>query len=174
MAIRNVNIPRVYHERGLLAKTSCFYYLLGCINGKLFLLVEVFLLIYIKMFSALVFCLVLVGCLAPPPVADDSGPSGCCDWPSCYDERTGLCLDTCLNTWSQCPGKLFLMNCYSAYMSPFGELPLQCFPDAQPHLQEVEDLGLTGTPAKIREELHKLNAKNCHPRTGICRPAIPA
>ena len=52
----------------------------------------------------------------------------------------------------------------SAYMSPFGELPLQCFPDAQPHLQEVEDLGLTGTPAKIREELHKLNAKNCHPR----------
>jgi len=35
--------------------------------------VEVFLLIFIKMFSALVFCLVLVGCLAPPPVADDSG-----------------------------------------------------------------------------------------------------
>eukprot|EP00088_Acartia_fossae_P038289 TRINITY_DN3963_c0_g1_i1.p1 TRINITY_DN3963_c0_g1~~TRINITY_DN3963_c0_g1_i1.p1 ORF type:complete len:132 (-),score=25.45 TRINITY_DN3963_c0_g1_i1:65-460(-) len=101
------------------------------------------------------------------------GPSGCCDWPSCYDERTGLCLDTCLNTWTQCPAKLFLMNCYSQYLSPFGELPLQCFPDASPHLQEAEELGLTGPPAKIRAELHKLNAKNCHPRTGICRPVIP-
>ena len=28
-------------------------------------------------------------------------PTGCCDWPSCYDERTQLCLDTCLKTWSQ-------------------------------------------------------------------------
>jgi hypothetical protein len=101
------------------------------------------------------------------------GPSGCCDWPSCYDERVGLCLDTCLGTWAQCPAKLFLMNCYSQYLSPFGELPLQCFPDAAPHLAEAEELGLTGPPSKIRTELHKLNAKNCHPRTGICRPVIP-
>merc|ERR1712083_209880 len=104
----------------------------------------------------------------------DEGPSGCCDWPSCYDERVGLCLDTCLNTWTQCPSKLFLMTCYSQYMSPFGELPHQCFPDAVPHLQEAEELGFTGSPQKIREELHKLNAKNCHPKTGICRPVIPS
>merc|ERR1712083_1123319 len=86
----------------------------------------------------------------------DEGPSGCCDWPSCYDERVGL----------------FLMTCYSQYMSPFGELPLQCYPDAAPHLQEAEELGLKGTPQEIREELHKLNAKNCHPKTGICRPLV--
>ena len=67
-----------------------------------------------------------------------SGPSGCCDWPSCYDERVQLCLDTCLNTWTQCPAKLFLMTCYSPYMSPFGELPLQCFPDAAPHIQVLK------------------------------------
>ena len=36
-------------------------------------------------------------------VSEDGGPSGCCDWPSCYDERTQLCLDTCLNTWTQGP-----------------------------------------------------------------------
>jgi len=101
---------------------------------------------------------------------DEGGPSGCCDWPSCYDERTQLCLDTCLNTWTQCPAKLTMMSCYSQYMSPFGELPLQCFPDAASHLQEAEELGLTGSPSKIREELHKLNHKNCHPKTGICRP----
>ena len=66
---------------------------------------------------------------------DEGGPSGCCDWPSCYDERTQLCLDTCLNTWTQCPAKQTMMFCYSQYMSPFGELPLQCFPDAASHLQ---------------------------------------
>merc|ERR1712168_1374465 len=110
---------------------------------------------------------------AEKPGESGEGPSGCCDWPSCYDERTGLCLDTCLSTWTQCPAKLFLMNCYGQYLSPFGELPLQCFPDASPHLQEAEELGLTGPPAKIRGELHKLNAKNCHGRTGICRPILP-
>ena len=76
-------------------------------------------------------------------------PSGCCDWPSCYDERTQLCLDTCLNTWSQCPRKLFLMTCYSEYMSPFGALPLQCFPDAAPHIDEAEEKGLTGAPKEV-------------------------
>merc|ERR1712096_142928 len=98
-------------------------------------------------------------------------PSGCCDWPSCYDERVQLCLDTCLNTWSQCPPKLFLMSCYSKYMSPFGQLPLQCFPDAAPHIDEAEEKGLTGAPKEVREQIHKLmNEKTCHPRTGICRP----
>merc|ERR1712083_375911 len=100
----------------------------------------------------------------------DLQPSGCCDWPSCYDERTQLCLDTCLNTWSQCPQKLFLMTCYSEYMSPFGSLPLQCFPDAAPHIEEAEALGLTGTAKEVREKIHELNIKNCHPKTGICRP----
>jgi hypothetical protein len=104
------------------------------------------------------------------PTAEEPGPSGCCDWPSCYDERVQLCLDTCLNTWTQCPAKLFLMTCYSPYMSPFGELPLQCFPDAAPHIHEAEERGLSGTPQKIRDELHKINVKNCHPKTGICRP----
>ncbi len=100
------------------------------------------------------------------PTAEEPGPSGCCDWPSCYDERVQLCLDT----WTQCPAKLFLMTCYSPYMSPFGELPLQCFPDAAPHIHEAEERGLSGTPQKIRDELHKINVKNCHPETGICRP----
>merc|ERR1712055_1177726 len=98
------------------------------------------------------------------------GPSGCCDWPSCFDERTQLCLDTCLNTWTQCPGKLFLMTCYSPYMSPYGELPLECFPDAVPHLAEAQERGLTGSPKEVREMLHKMNMKSCHIRTGICRP----
>ena len=61
------------------------------------------------------------------------------------------------------------MNCYLFS----GELPLQCFPDAATHLAEAEELGLTGPTQKIRGELHKLNAKNCHARTGICRPVIP-
>jgi hypothetical protein len=40
------------------------------------------------------------------------------------------------------------MTCYSPYMSPFGELPLQCFPDAAPHIlvlktdHETVDLAL--------------------------------
>merc|ERR1712025_1054692 len=98
-------------------------------------------------------------------------PSGCCDWPSCYDERVQLCLDTCLNTWSQCPPKLFLMSCYSEYMSPFGQLPLQCFPDTAAHVEEAEELGLSGTTKQIREKLHTMfNLKDCHARTGICRP----
>merc|ERR1711942_378839 len=128
------------------------------------------------MLTSLVVLLAVVGSRAAVVGQDQGGdgPSGCCDWPSCFDERTGLCLDTCLNTWSQCPGKLFLMSCYSQYMSPFGELPLQCFPDAVPHLAEAEELGLTGSPQKIREELHKLNSKKCHPKTGICRPVIPS
>jgi len=129
-------------------------------------LAPTFVIVQEMLFGLLVLSVSLPGLLAPPP-ADDPGPSGCCDWPSCFDERTGLCLDACMNTWSQCPGKLFLMNCYSGYLSPFGELPLQCYPDAQPHLQEVEELRLTGSTKEI-------NAKNCHPRTGICRPAIPA
>eukprot|EP00091_Calanus_sinicus_P005356 TRINITY_DN157_c0_g1_i13.p1 TRINITY_DN157_c0_g1~~TRINITY_DN157_c0_g1_i13.p1 ORF type:complete len:167 (-),score=59.77 TRINITY_DN157_c0_g1_i13:164-640(-) len=105
--------------------------------------------------------------------ADDDGfptPSGCCDWPSCFDERTQLCLDTCLMAWSQCPKKLFLMTCYSEYMSPFGALPLQCFPDAAPHMEEAEELGITGTAKEVRLAVHKLNGKHCHPKTGICRP----
>merc|ERR1711973_529420 len=98
-------------------------------------------------------------------------PTGCCDWPSCYDERTQLCLDTCLMTWSQCPRKLFLMSCYSEYMSPFGALPLQCFPDSGPHVEEAEARGLGGTVKEVREKLHHMmNIKNCHGRTGICRP----
>jgi hypothetical protein len=80
---------------------------------------------------------------------DDLVPSGCCDWPSCYDSRTELCLDTCHNTWAQCPRKLFLMSCYSEYMSPFGALPVQCFPDAAPYLDEIEEKGLTGSPQLV-------------------------
>ena len=80
----------------------------------------------------------------------DLVPSGCCDWPSCYDERTELCLDTCLMSWSQCPRKLFLMSCYSDYMSPFGALPLQCYPDSGPHVEEAETLGLTGSTREVR------------------------
>ena len=52
-------------------------------------------------------------------------------------------------TWSQCPRKLFLMSCYSEYMSPFGSLPVQCFPDVGPHLDEVEALGLGGTVKEV-------------------------
>ncbi|XP_023334997.1 uncharacterized protein LOC111706367 [Eurytemora carolleeae] len=123
----------------------------------------------------LVLCVLMVAVVIQAAVVaegpdDIGGPSGCCDWPSCYDERVGLCLDTCLSTWTQCPRSLFLMTCYSKYMSPFGELPLQCFPDAAPHLEVAEELGLTGTPQKIREELHKFNGKSCHVKTGICRP----
>ena len=113
-----------------------------------------------------------VGQRAAPAGEDDDfpSPSGCCDWPSCYDERTQLCLDTCLNTWSQCPKKLFLMTCYSEYMSPFGALPVQCFPDAAPHVDEAEEKGFTGSPKEVREQIHEaLNLKNCHARTGICR-----
>jgi len=104
--------------------------------------------------------------------ADDGfpTPSGCCDWPSCFDERTQLCLDTCLMTWSQCPKKLFLMTCYSEYMSPFGALPLQCFPDAAPHMEEAEEQGITGSAKEVRLAIHKFNGKHCHPKTGICRP----
>ena len=98
-------------------------------------------------------------------------PTGCCDWPSCYDERTDLCLDTCLMTWSQCPKKLFLMSCYSEFISPFGALPLQCFPDVVNHIDQAELRGLTGSTKQIRDKLHEsLNIKTCHPRTGICRP----
>ena len=104
-------------------------------------------------------------------VGSPLAPTGCCDWPSCYDQRTDLCLDTCLMTWSQCPKKLFLMSCYSEYMSPFGALPLQCFPDVVNHIDQAELLGLKGSIKQIRDKLHEsLNVKNCHPRTGICRP----
>ena len=82
-------------------------------------------------------------------------PTGCCDWPSCYDERTQLCLDTCLMTWSQCPHKLTLISCYSEFMSPFGALPVQCYPDAGPHLDEAETLGLSGSPREVK--IIKLN-----------------
>eukprot|EP00088_Acartia_fossae_P062152 TRINITY_DN7487_c0_g1_i1.p1 TRINITY_DN7487_c0_g1~~TRINITY_DN7487_c0_g1_i1.p1 ORF type:complete len:148 (-),score=12.35 TRINITY_DN7487_c0_g1_i1:50-460(-) len=126
---------------------------------------------------ATVICAILGMCGANPagpggiPDDDITAPTGCCDWPSCYDERTQLCLDTCLMTWSQCPRKLFLMSCYSEYMSPFGALPVQCYPDAGPHLEEAESLGLSGSPKEVREQLHQLlNIKNCHGRTGICRP----
>ena len=81
----------------------------------------------------------------------DVQPTGCCDWPSCYDERTELCLDTCLMSWSQCPRKLFLMSCYSEYMSPFGALPLQCYPDSGPHVEEAETLGLAGSTQEVRD-----------------------
>ena len=89
------------------------------------------------------------GYLHPGPFADFPTPSGCCDWPSCFDERTQLCLNTCLMTWSQCPKKLFLMTCYSEYMSPFGALPLQCFPDAAPHIEEAEEMGITGSAKEV-------------------------
>ena len=36
-------------------------------------------------------------------------------------------------------------------MSPFGSLPLQCFPDAAPHIEEAEALGLTGTAKEVRD-----------------------
>ena len=41
------------------------------------------------------------------------------------------------------------MSCYSEYMSPFGSLPVQCFPDVGPHLDEVESLGLGGTVKEV-------------------------
>ena len=84
--------------------------------------------IFVLLFAAVSNAAVLWADNAAP---GGDGPSRCCDWPSCYDERVGLCLDTCLGTWAQSPSKLFLMNCYSQYLSPFGELPLQCFPDWQ-------------------------------------------
>ena len=58
-------------------------------------------------------------------------PSGCCDWPSCYDTRTQvchltliflmiplfkLCLDACQKVWIQCPSKLVLLSCYSRFL----------------------------------------------------------
>eukprot|EP00092_Neocalanus_flemingeri_P025489 GFUD01027637.1.p1 GENE.GFUD01027637.1~~GFUD01027637.1.p1 ORF type:complete len:131 (-),score=11.74 GFUD01027637.1:183-575(-) len=113
-----------------------------------------------------------VGQKAAPAVPEDEfpEPSGCCDWPSCYDERTQLCLDTCQSTWSQCPKNLFMMSCYSEYMSPFGSLPLQCFPDAAPHMEEAENRRISGSPKEVREKILKLmNLKKCHQRTGICR-----
>lgn len=128
--------------------------------------------IYLHAMNILLLSVLAVICSCEAAVTGSEpadSPSGCCDWPSCYDERTELCLDTCLSVWSQCPSKLFLMSCYSEYMSPFGQLPLQCFPDAVPHLQEAEELGLSGPPEKIRDELHKLNSKNCNKKTGICR-----
>merc|ERR1712112_387494 len=132
--------------------------------------------VHSRMYSiVLIFLVAFVNCnpTGPSGIPEDdrTSPTGCCDWPSCYDERTQLCLDTCLMTWSQCPRKLFLMSCYSEYMSPFGSLPVQCFPDVGPHLDEVESLGLGGTVREVREQLHALlNVKNCHERTGICRP----
>ena len=57
--------------------------------------------------------------------------------------------------------KLFLMNCYSEYMSHFGALPLQCFPDTAPHIDEAEEKGLSGAPKEVCEQIHKLmNDKN--------------
>ena len=73
----------------------------------------------------------------------DLVPSGCCDWPSCYDPRTQviqmiwnplntcncntwpflfcfsiqLCLDACRSLWTQCPSKLVLLSCYSKFRS---------------------------------------------------------
>ena len=117
----------------------------------------------IEMMQKIVFALSLAWTLALPQsqpesiVLEDVGagggslaPTGCCDWPSCYDERTQLCLDTCLMTWSQCPHKLTLISCYSEFMSPFGALPVQCYPDAGPHLDEAETLGLSGSPREVR------------------------
>ena len=77
-------------------------------------------------------------------------PSGCCDWPSCYDPRIGLCLDPCRSTWSQCPQKLTAVLCYNEYLSPFGALPSQCFPDIAPHLESAEARGITGAAEKVR------------------------
>jgi len=88
----------------------------------------------------------------PRPGGDESDdgfqPSGCCDWPSCYDPRTELCLDSCLGTWAQCPARLTLMTCYSEYISPFGSLPLQCFPDVVPHIDQAEARGIVGPAEK--------------------------
>ena len=137
----------------------------------------------IEMMQKIVFALSLAWTLALPQsqpesiVLEDVGaggslaPTGCCDWPSCYDQRTDLCLDTCLMTWSPCPKRLFLMSCYSEFMSPFGPLPLQCFPDVANHIDQAESLGLEGSTKLIRDKLHEtLNRRNCHSRTGICRP----
>ena len=100
----------------------------------------------------------------------DLVPSGCCDWPSCYDPRTQLCLDACRSLWTQCPSKLVILSCYSKYMSPFGPLPVQCFPDTLPHLDAILAKGLVGNEEQVREKIHKLmNVKSCHHRTGICR-----
>ena len=70
-------------------------------------------------------------------------------------------------------------------MSPFGALPAQCFPDALPHLEIIQEKGLVGTEEQVlknlkgqniahyfqvREKIHELmNVKTCHHRTGICR-----
>ena len=116
-------------------------------------------------------------------------PSGCCDWPSCYDTRTQvchltliflmiplfkLCLDACQKVWIQCPSKLVLLSCYSRFlskdfnrykkvsasnyfiirfMSPFGALPVQCFPDALQHLDLIQEKGITGTGEQVGEFL---------------------
>ena len=35
------------------------------------------------------------------------------------------------------------------YMSPFGPLPVQCFPDALPHLDAIQAKGLVGTEEQV-------------------------
>ena len=49
----------------------------------------------------------------------------------------------------QCPSRLHLMSCYSDFISPFGSLPVQCYPDAAAHIEEAESLGLTGSPREV-------------------------
>jgi hypothetical protein len=48
------------------------------------------------------------------------------------------------------------MTCYSPYMSPFGELPLQCFPDAAPHIQVIELILALEWKKKSLKKLYKI------------------
>ena len=34
-------------------------------------------------------------------------------------------------------------------MSPFGALPVQCFPDALPHLETIQEKGIVGTEEQV-------------------------
>merc|ERR1712112_611949 len=128
----------------------------------------------IRMASYLCCLIVLLSSAALQSMAldglDTEGPSGCCDWSSCYDPRTGLCLDPCRSTWSQCPPKLTTVLCYNEYLSPFGALPPQCFPDIAPHMDLAEARGISGPAEKVRDEIHGLfNKKNCQASSGLCR-----
>ena len=156
----------------------------------------------------------------------DLVPSGCCDWPSCYDPRTQVIqkIWNPLNTWTATPDlscfvfrfsfaltpadlcgpnappsscssaataskdhfKLEMPSCWpkhnrmlcwmilfcfsiktnptpkqsaSRYMSPFGALPAQCFPDALPHLEIIQEKGLVGTEEQVPKNFNR--TKHC-------------
>ena len=43
------------------------------------------------------------------------------------------------------------------YMSPFGALPVQCFPDALPHLDAIQAKGIVGTQEQVERLLRLTN-----------------